>query len=82
MSTEYVTTRTWDTFARRLERERLRAFGSSLSACSIARAANTYIIETSDDRPMFVRIGWRAAMIAAAQRDDFKRTKIKEKRGQ
>lgn len=37
---EYVSTRTWYGLARRLERERLRAFGTSLSATSIAAAAN------------------------------------------
>ena len=71
MEREYVSARTWGGLARRLERERLRAFGRSLSATSIAAAANAYIIETSDDRPMLVRKGWRAAMIAAAQADDF-----------
>ncbi|MEK7112810.1 MAG: hypothetical protein AAB875_05800 [Patescibacteria group bacterium] len=74
---EYVSARTWGGLARRLERERLHAFGTSLSATSIAAAANAYIIETSDDRPMLVRKGWRAAMIAAAQADDFTRTQAR-----
>ncbi len=38
-----VTAQQWYGFARRLERERLRAFGVSLSAMSIAAAANGYI---------------------------------------
>ena len=71
--TEYVTQRAWDGLARRLERERLRACGTSLSATSIAARANSYIVETSSDRPMLVRTGWRAAMIAAAQANDFAR---------
>jgi len=78
--TEYVTKRTWDNMARRLERERLDAFGSSLTAGSIARYANSYIIETfGDGTPLFVRKGWREAMIAAAQADDFKRGKARSK---
>ena len=77
--TEYVTQRAWDGLARRLERERLRAFGTSLSAGSIAASANRYVIETSDDRLMLVRKGWRAAMLAAAQADDFARAQRKQK---
>ena len=73
IGTEYVSSRTWNGLARRLERERLRAFGTSLTATSIGAAANAYIIETSDDRLMRVRKGWRAAMIATRQADDFKR---------
>ena len=77
---EYVSDRRWYGLAKRLERERLRAFGSSLSMGSIAAAANRYILEVSEDRGRLVREGWQAAMTAAAQADDFTRARTSKAR--
>lgn len=60
---EFVTNRQWDGLSIRLEKKNLREKGKSLSATSIARAANSFIVEIQSDRDgMLVRPGWREAM--------------------
>lgn len=62
---EFITNRQWDSYARRLERSSLRTHGKSLTATSIARYANCYVVEVCEGGA-FVRSGWRKAMKDAA----------------
>ena len=66
MSTEYIKGRTWDSYARRLERANMRRCGRSLTAGGIAAGARGYIVELRESDIMIVRAGWRDAMRAAA----------------
>jgi len=60
---EYISNKTFTSYARRIERERMRKNGESLTAGSIARAAQGFIVEVRDDgRNLIVRTGWRDAM--------------------
>ncbi|MGO9016714.1 MAG: hypothetical protein ACLQVJ_00025 [Syntrophobacteraceae bacterium] len=69
MNTEFVAHRTWDAYARRLERKNLKEHGKSFAATSISRHANTFIVEIRDDRKgMIVLSGWRQAMKEASRR--------------
>ena len=57
--TEMITQKQWDSYARRIERRKLKLNGCSLSAASISRRANCFIVD--------VRKGWREAMRAAEE---------------
>lgn len=63
---EFVTTKEWDGFARRLERSCLKTHGVSLTTGSISRAANWLITEIRGNG-MFVKGDWRQAMRDVAE---------------
>lgn len=61
--TEGVTNRQWDAYARRIENANMKAEGHSLTASSIARRANSFVVDIrSDTNTMIVKKGWREAM--------------------
>lgn len=63
MELEYISNKAWMSYAKRIERERMKAKGESLTFTAIARAAHGFIVESrSDDATLIVRRGWRAAM--------------------
>lgn len=65
--TEFVTDRQWDSYARRLEKKNLKERGESLTAGSIARRANRFVVDVRpDQKGMIVEVGWRLAMQDAA----------------
>ena len=64
---EFVTYKQFDSCAYRLEKHNLKRYNQSLTAGSIARHGNPYIIEIQPDRKgMLIRLGWREAMKRAA----------------
>ncbi len=61
--TEFVSHQTWDSYARRIERENLNATGTSLTAASISRRAKHHILDVQTDQGgMIVTKGWRKTM--------------------
>jgi hypothetical protein len=66
MKTETISGKRIFSYALRLEKQNFKKYGHSLSACGIARAANSFIQEVSDDYCR-IREGWREAMKAKAE---------------
>lgn len=62
---EWITPKQWESYARRVEKKRLKEAGKSMTAGSIARQANHCICEVQANL-MIVRKGWRQAMETAA----------------
>ncbi len=58
---EFVTTRQFDSYGRRIEKRNLRRDGRSLSCPAILARANPFIVGFQSDG-MFLRKGWREAM--------------------
>jgi len=66
-TTEYVTSKQWESYAKRLERKNLKENGRSLTFIGIASGANGHIVEIqSDNGLMIVSSGWRESMKKAA----------------
>ena len=61
---ERITPKQWESYARRVEKQRMKENGKSLTAAGIARHANHCICEIQNDL-MIVRKGWRQAMATA-----------------
>ena len=66
--TEWISIRQWNSYARRIERRRLRQYGMSWSSTTIARRASAYIVEIQTER-IRVRTGWRQAMQQAGEEE-------------
>lgn len=64
MDYEYIKDSTLISYARRIERARMKLAGCSLTATSISRHANPFVIEIQGDT-LIMRKGWREAMKAA-----------------
>ena len=60
---EFVSNRTFDNYAKRIERKNMEQNGQSLTYSGIARRANPFIVDIQTDRKgMLVKVGWREAM--------------------
>jgi len=65
--TEMITEKQFDSYARRIERRNLKLRGRSLTALSISRRANCFIVDIRNDGTLLVRDGWREAMRLAEE---------------
>ena len=71
METEVITYRRWDSYAKRIERKKLKERGKSLTFTGIERRANDYIVEVRpDEKTMVVKKGWREAMKKEEEKDN------------
>lgn len=65
---ERVSYQQWQGYAKRLEKQNLKQYGSSLSFSSIASSANSFVVELMDDYEIIIaKPGWREAMAAASR---------------
>jgi hypothetical protein len=63
MTTEAVTWKQIESYARRIERDNLHEHGTSMSAATFLRRANPYIVDIrSDEGVNIMKKGWRKAM--------------------
>ena len=68
MTIEYIDSKRIASYAKRLEKQRRKEVGRSLTFTGIARAASPFIVEIQSDRDVIViRTGWREAMQEAAR---------------
>src|SRR5262245_17814122 len=69
-ATEVITQQRWLDYARRVERDTLRRYGSSRSFTSIMEDAAHMIVDIRTDPPtVLVRHGWGRVMRTAARKD-------------
>lgn len=64
MDYEYINSKQWQSYAKRVERANMKANGQSLTFGGIASRANQFIVELRGEGTMVVRKGWREAMKA------------------
>ena len=68
MKAEFVTIKTWESYAKRLVRAQLKAHGTSLSFTSTTLRASKHIIEVQQDLGgLLVSPGWRDTMQQAVK---------------
>lgn len=60
---EFISSITFENYAKRIEKKNLKENGESLTFTGIARKANNFIIEIIDN-DYKIKIGWREAMKA------------------
>lgn len=68
--TEVLTNNDWESYARRVEQETMRRYGSSLPCSCISLHAGHMIVEIGPEdqgSPLTVRHGWKAVMRKAAR---------------